>query len=301
MVLPFAMISAQSLKNLKYRFEAAGLRLAIFLFRLIPVDAASAVMGYLWRKIARFNPRHKRALRHLELALPDTTPEQREKIISGMWDNLGRVTAETFHIPDLLPQTSRFEISVDAVTQKVFDGQQQAVFVSMHSGNWEMCVQPLVQADCDVAGVYQALKNPFADKALSNMRKDMYRLGLYSKSHKTARKLVSIVRQGGIIAIMGDLRETRGIKVPFFGREAYANPVPATLARSGGVPIVVGRVVRTHGVHFRVEGRAIDVPVTSDRKADIQSATEEVHRVFEEWIREYPDQWMWIHRKWAKA
>ncbi len=289
------------LKTLWYRIETIALKLAIFLFRLIPVDVASAVMGFLWRTFAPLNSRHKRALRHLEMALPDTTPEEREKIVRGMWDNLGRVAAETFHIPDLLPQDFRFEAVADELTQKVLDGEQQVIFVSFHSGNWEMCVQPAVRAGLDLAGVYQALKNPYADEALKNMRKDLYRLGLLSKSHQTARKLVSIVRQGGIIALMGDLRETRGIKVPFFGHEAYANPVPASLARTGGLPIVLGRVIRTHGVHFRIEARGIQVPVTEDRKADIQATTEEIHRVFEEWIREKPEQWMWIHRKWAKV
>ncbi|WP_417668542.1 lysophospholipid acyltransferase family protein [Roseibium sp.] len=290
-----------SLKSLWYRLESAALMTAIFLFRLIPVDLASAFMGFLWRKLAPLNARHQRALKHLEMAMPDLSEDERESIVRGMWDNLGRVAAETFHIAELLPQDERFEPIADEVTQKVLKGEQQAVFVSLHSGNWEMCVQPAVRAGLDLAGVYQALKNPFADQALRDMRKDLYRLGLYSKGHRTARKLVSLVRSGGILAIMGDLRETRGIKVPFFGHEAYANPVPATLARAGGVPIVLGRVVRTKGVHFRVEGRAIDVPVTDDKKADIQATTEEIHRIFEEWIRENPEQWMWIHRKWANA
>ncbi|WP_289033680.1 lysophospholipid acyltransferase family protein [uncultured Roseibium sp.] len=295
------MSFAKSLKNLWYRLETAALRVAIILFRLIPVDIASAVMGRLWRFFAPLNSRHQRALQHLEAALPQTTAEERERIVRGMWENLGRVAAETFHIAELLPQDDRFVAIADETTKRVLAGEQQAVFVSFHSGNWEMCVQPAVRAGLDLAGVYQALKNPFADAALRDMRKGLYRLGLFSKSHQTARKLVRIVREGGVLAIMGDLRETRGIKVPFFGRPAYANPVPATLARSGGVPIILGRVVRTKGVHFTIEGRAIEVPVTDDRKADIQAVTEEIHRVFEEWIREHPEQWMWIHRKWAKA
>ncbi|MBD8890856.1 lysophospholipid acyltransferase family protein [Roseibium litorale] len=287
------------LVKLRYHIEALGLRGAVWLFQLIPVDAASAVMGFLWRKLAPLNPRHKRALRHLELALPETTPEERERILSGMWDNLGRVAAETFHIPELLKQDERFELVADELTRKVIAGEQPIVFVSMHSGNWELCVQPPTRAGVALAGVYQALKNPYADELLRDMRKDLYKAGLYSKGHQTARKLVSIVRGGGTVAIMSDLREVRGIRVPFFGREAYATPVPASLARSCGVPIVAGRVIRKDGVRFLIEGRGITVPQTDDRKADIQAATEEIHRVFEGWIREYPEQWMWIHRKWA--
>ena len=99
--------------------------------------------------------------------------------------------------------------------------------------------------------------------------------------------------------MMGDLRETRGVQVPFFDQMAYATPVPASLARSCNVPIVLGRVVRKKGVHFRIVAQAVEVPVTDDRQADIEVATARIHAIFESWIREHPEQWMWIHKKWA--
>jgi KDO2-lipid IV(A) lauroyltransferase len=295
------MARSSTLLDFRYRIEAAFLRTAIFLFRLIPVDMASAAMGFFWRKLAPLNSRHKRALRHLELALPETSEKQRQEIVKGMWDNLGRVAAETFHIADLMKQNDRFQAYPDERTQRILDENKACIWVSMHSGNWELCVQPPVRYGQKVTGVYQALKNPITDEILRDMRRELYRGGLFSKGHQTARKLISTLRQGESVGIMADLREARGIKVPFFGLPAYATPIPASLARTCGVPIVVGRVVRTKGVHFRIEGRCIDVPVTDDRKADIEAATTEIHRIFEEWIRENPEQWMWIHRKWALA
>lgn len=295
------MESLSPLMKIRYRIEAAFLMTAIFLFRLIPVDIASAAMAFLWRTFAPLNKRHKRALKHLEMAMPETTAAEREAIVRGMWDNLGRVAAETFHLAELLPQNDRFEADLDELTQKVLNGKQACVFVSLHTGNWEMCVQPAVRQGLMMTGVYQALKNPIADQVLRDMREGLYRGGLYSKGHRTARRLISTIRQGGTVALMADLRETRGIKVPFFGHPAYATPVPASLARTCGVPIIVGRVVRTKGVHFMVEAHGIDVPITEDRSADIAAVTTEIHRIFEGWIREHPEQWMWIHRKWAHA
>ncbi len=279
--------------------EGIVLNAAIWLFRLIPVDVASAFMGFCWRKLAPLNARHKRAHRHLQRIFPELGDEEREKIVRGMWENLGRVAAETFHIDRLLKQTYRFEADADEVTEEVLNGGKACLFVSMHSANWELCVQPAVTRGLDITGVYQALRNPEADKALRALRKDLYRGGLLSKSHQTARKILSTLKNGGVVAMMGDLRESRGIQVPFFGQLAYANPVPASLARSCDVPIVLGRVIRKNGVQFRVEGRAITVPRTDDRQADIESATAQIHAVFEGWIREYPEQWMWIHKKWA--
>ncbi|MEP2705487.1 MAG: lysophospholipid acyltransferase family protein [Roseibium sp.] len=280
--------------------EGALLNLAIGLFRLLPLDFASWLMGRCWRLFAPLNSRHKRALAHLQKSLPDLSDQEREKIVYGMWDNLGRVAAETFHIDRLLRQDYRFEIDADETTQDILNGDQGCLFVSLHSGNWEMCVQPAVHRGLAITGVYQALRNPGADEALRNLRKELYAGGLLSKGHDTARRILSTLKGGGIVAIMGDLRETRGIPVPFFGQMAYANSIPASLARSCNVPIVLGRVIRLNGANFRVVGRTFWVPKTEDRQADIESATAQIHQIFEEWIREYPDQWMWIHKKWAK-
>ncbi|MET1415618.1 lauroyl acyltransferase [Roseibium sp. HPY-6] len=281
------------------RIEGIALNLAIFLFRLIPVDAASYLMGKAWRLFAPLNPRHKRALLHLQKAFPSMNDEKRERIVRGMWENLGRVAAETFHIDRLLKQDHRFEAVADETTAKVLAGDQACLLVSFHSGNWELCVQPVVSRGIDVTGVYQALRNPEADQALRSLRQDLYRGGLLSKGPETARKILGTLKSGGVVAMMGDLREARGIQVPFFGQMAYANTVPASLARSCNVPIVLGRVVRKKGVSFHVEGRAITVPKTEDRQEDIRSATALMHKIFEGWISEHPEQWMWIHKKWA--
>lgn len=286
---------------LKTRLESHALNLAITLFRLLPVDFASWLMGRCWRLVAPFNSRHKRALSHLEKAYPDLPLSARKAIVNGMWDNLGRVAAETFHIDRLLKQPERFEAATDGDLEPILRGEKGCIMVSLHTGNWEMCVQPAVARGAAITGVYQALKNPEADTALRALRQDLYKGGLLSKGHKTARKILSTLKGGGTVALMGDLRETRGIKVPFFGRMAYATPIPASLARSCDVPILLGRVVRKKGVNFRLEAEIYRVPETADRQADIETATLHIHQTFERWIREHPDQWMWIHKKWAAA
>lgn len=287
--------------TLRNRLESLTLALAIAVFRMFPVDFASWLMGLSWRIFAPLNPRHKRAMAHLEQAFPGMPETERRAIISGMWDNLGRVAAETFHIDRLLTQPERFEAITNKELETILTGGQGCIMVSLHTGNWEICVQPAVARGAVITGVYQALKNPEADKALQALRQDLYKGGLLSKGHKTARKILATLKGGGTVAIMGDLRETRGIKVPFFGRLAYATPIPASLARSCGVPIVLGRVVRKKGVTFRLEAEILRVPETGDRQADIETATARIHETFERWIREHPEQWMWIHKKWASA
>ena len=109
-----------------------------------------------------------------------------------------------------------------------------------------------------------------------------------------------IVRGGGSLAVMADLREHKGIDAPFFGRPAPSTPFPALMARAIGVPLVAGRVLRTDGARFVVTAEIVPVPRTHDRDADVRQATEALQAVFERWIREAPGQWMWGHRRWAR-
>ena len=286
--------------DLRFRVEAALLRGTMVLFRLIPVDVASRVMSFFWKTIAPFTHRHRRALDHLAKAIPELSKAERETIIRGMWANLGAVAAETFHIDRLMTDDARFEPIADDKTQEILESGQACLLVGLHSANWELCVQPAMRRGLVITGVYQALRNKAADDMLKDLRLNLYKGGLFSKGYETGRRLVRAIHNGGAVGIMGDLRDVRGLEVNFFGQPAFATPVPATLARTYGLPIILGRTIRQNGANFKVEGKVITVPKTDNKRADITAATQMIHDVFEMWIREHPDQWMWIHRKWAR-
>lgn len=265
----------------------------------MPIDMASAVIGRIWRFIAPMTSRQARALEHVERAFPDMPIVEREALVRDMWENLGRIMAETFELDRLENDASRFEEDFAETADFVKKLQTGCVIVSLHSGNWEIIAQPGKALGMSTAGVYQALSNPLSDKYLTDLRSGLFPGGLHAKGHDTARKMLSHVRKGGAIAFLADHRDVRGIKVPFFGRMAYANPFPVMIARSCDVPVIAVRAIRTKGVHFRFEAEVVKIPRNGDRKQDIAEGTAMVHQIFERWIREYPSQWMWIHRKWA--
>ncbi len=286
--------------ELRYRIEWLGLKVAIALIRMFPLDAASWVCGKLWRLFAPFNGRHARALAHLEASFPDKNLQERQRIAFDMWENLGRVMAESLQLDRILAQPDRVEVDFSHIAETVAAHKGNCVVVSMHHGNWELGGLGAGLAGMKPAGIYQALSNPLSDRLLQRYRKPLYPAGLYPKGHQTARRILSHVRAGGACTLMADLRDGRGVEVSFFGHSAYATPFPATLARATGAPIIAGRVTRLEGARFRIDAQVVECPVTTDRKADIQAATQNIHDLFEKWIREDPAQWMWIHRKWAK-
>jgi KDO2-lipid IV(A) lauroyltransferase len=280
------------------RLEYWGFRAVAAVARALPLDTASAVSGWLWRAIAPQLRRHRRARLNLAAAMPELTEAERERILREMWETLGRTFAEAFHLDTLHADRSRIAITIEPALMELMRGGG-FVLASLHTGNWEVCGVAARRSGLRIAGVYQSLKNPLVDDFVTSMRAPFYPLGLFSKGHDTVFKLMRILRSGGDVAVLADLRENRGVGVPFFGRPAPSNPFPALMARSQNVPLVAIRVVRLDGAHFEVQGERVPVTRTGDRSADVAATTAALHAIFERWIRERPAQWMWGHRRWG--
>lgn len=283
-------------RRISWRLQYVLLLAVVGLLRLLGVDRASAMMGWFWRHLAPFNRRHARARAHLAAAMPELSAEARERILADMWENLGRTAAETVLLPDLLREPERITCVVPA--EELAKARDGAVFVSLHTGNWEVVSLPLRDAGFAVKALYKPLSNPLVEDWLRARREPIYPGGLIGRQHGIAVKLRSIVRAGSILAIIADQTDRTAITVDFFGRPARAMPFPALLARRLGMPLFVGRTIRTRGAHFRIEGRWLEVPRTDDAEADVATLTRSIHALWEDWIRQYPAQWMWAHRKW---
>jgi KDO2-lipid IV(A) lauroyltransferase len=101
------------------------------------------------------------------------------------------------------------------------------------------------------------------------------------------------------VALLADVREGRGLGVPFFGRAAPSNTFPALLARGRKLPLVAARVLRQSAGRYTVHCELVEVLHTDDREADILATTANIQAQFETWVRETPGQWMWGHRRWG--
>ncbi|GLK75757.1 lipid A biosynthesis lauroyl acyltransferase [Methylopila jiangsuensis] len=266
--------------------------------RLLGVDAASAFYGWVWRTLAPFNRRHARALENLTHAFPDKTEAERRAIALGAWENLGRVMAEGFLLDRLAADASRFEDHAIADFAALKGDGRGLVVVSAHFGNWEFGAEGVRRSGFRPAGIYKALRNPIVDAMLRHIRIGFYPGGLLPRGADAPRRLISHVRGGGAMVILADLRDGGGVDVPFFGRPARSTPFPALVARLLGAPLMAGRVTRLKGARFRLDCEPIEVPRTNDRDADVRAATEAMMAVFERWIRETPEQWMWGMRRW---
>ncbi|MDF2119135.1 lauroyl acyltransferase [Roseiarcaceae bacterium H3SJ34-1] len=282
--------------SLKHKIEYAVFLALAKLVRALPVETASNAMGWGWRMFAPLSGRHQRALTHLALAFPDKSPEELQAIAKGMWEMLGRVFAETFHLDEIAASN---RIVLGDGFKPMLPADRCFVAVAAHQGNWELGGASIVLAGAMPAGVYQRIKNPLVDAYVRELRTKSYPGGLFAKSDDAVRRIIRHVRRRGAVATMGDLRDNRGIPVPFFGRPAPTSPFPAVIARRFDIPLFAGNIIREPGVRFRAELVPVAVPKTDDIDADIAAATANLHKAFEDMIRARPQDWMWAHRRWG--
>ena len=291
------------LLDLRQRLEY-GLLLAIVLFiRAMPLDMATAVSARVWRFVAPKTRRHRRALKNLEKMMPEKTPEEREAIALAMWDNLGRVMAETILLHRILKEPWRIELENPALIERYRDKTGATVIASLHMGNWEVGIWPAGAFGARAAGVYRIVENPYVDGFLRRLRAPLYPAGLFATKSddgfNTVMRIAAFVRQGGTLGMLADLAEWKGVQVPFFGHMMSATTAPAWLARRAGASLWVGRVIRIgKQSRFKIAMKELKVPRTDRPDEDIKELTASIQRQFEAWIREHPEQWMWSNKRW---
>ena len=297
------------LLDLQHRLEYLLLRAIVGTVRAMPLEMAASLSARLWRLIAPWQRRHRRALENLAIAFPEKSPRERQAIALAMWENLGRVMAETMQIDRLIKDRDRLEIVNKGLLDRYKNKLGPAIGVSLHMGNWELAIWPLTTAGANPAAVYRNVKNPYVDRYLRHQRRDLYPGGLFGKGkvegsreegQKTARLIMDYVRKGGRLGLVCDLYDRQGLAVPFFGTPARSVVIPAMIARRVGARIWMARCVRVgKASRFRIEIKELKVPRTENASADVTWVTAEMQKQFEAWIREVPEQWMWSNRRWA--
>ncbi|MFN4312609.1 MAG: lysophospholipid acyltransferase family protein [Ferrovibrio sp.] len=279
-------------------------RFALWLFGLLPLDAASAFGGWLARRLGPHFAVTRHAVRNLARAMPELTETQRNAVLDGMWDNLGRVLAEYAHLRELkigtLEQPGHVEVAGIEHILAIRDSGRPALFFSAHYGNWELTSLVSAHYGLPMLQVYRAANNPLTEELLQGLRAPLGGRHV-PKGVQAAREILRTLKNNEFVAMLVDQKLNTGIPVPFFGRDAMTAPAIAEFALRLKCPVVGARVERLHGTHFRL---TVEPPFmledTGDRDRDVHAGMLRVNQRIEAWIRERPDHWFWVHKRWPK-
>ncbi len=292
-------MSASLGQRLAWRLEAVGFDLFALLFRAMPMDAASAFGGWLLRLAGPLSGAHRTAERNIRLAFPGMPTDERARLLSAQWDNVGRLFAE-FPLTDrLTPASGRVEIEGGERLRALAESGRAAVLISGHFSNWEIMAAAIVHLGVRCQVTYRAANNPLIDRRIIEARRRYGVQLLAPKGGDGSREILEAMKRGESVALLNDQKFNGGVAAPFFGRLVHTAPAPTRLALRFGCEMIPLSVQRTRGARFKVVvHEPIPLQRTGDRSADIAAGVAAVNAFMEARVRERPQEWFWVHKRW---
>lgn len=272
--------------------------------RLDP-DRGGAFAGWLMRRIGPLLRGHQVANAQLAMAFPEKTEAQREEILAGMWDNFGRLSVEYAHLDrlwDYDPSKPPGRIYMDAKTVERFrrlaEDRTPALFFTAHLANWELVALAGSSLRREVAVVFRPPRFGSFTQALAAAR--TARIAAFIPAGPEAPlRIRAALKRNWIVGMLIDQHAVRGVDAMYFGRSCKVNPMLARFARRLECPIYGARVIRLPNERFRFEiTEPLDPPRDAQGKIDIAGTMQLITSIIETWVREHPEQWFWIHRRW---
>lgn len=282
--------------KLSYRIQYGILKGALWVLGCMPVDAASATGGAIFKTIGPLMGISKTARRNMAMCYPQWDAARIENTLRGMWDNLGRVVAEYPHLA-AIAQSHRVTFRNAERFEAVRDSHAPAIFIGGHMGNWEIMPPALLLVlNLPMHSVYRAPNNPLVDKLLVGLRSTGGRLRSFGKNRKGLAQTLRALQDNETVGMLIDQKMNTGVEAQFFGHPAMTSTAFVELARKLNCPVVPGRMIRTHGCNFEFDAE----PPLQIEGRDTMDVIADAHAVLERWINEHPEQWLWLHRRWKR-
>ncbi len=272
--------------------------LAIPLFltlKILPFKISSYLCGTLMYLIAPLTSYNDRVIKHIQIAFPQKSKKEINKLTSQHWFMFGQTIGEMPHINKLI----KLGFLETEGLEKIKSGP--AILVGAHMGNWEFLLRVGDLAGRRAGYVFRPINNWILNKIQIHRNKDA-NADFYRKGRLAAIGMAGKLKTGELVGLTGDQMLREGIMVPFFGVETPTPQAAAVMALKWNAPIYMIRVVRYKGIKFKmsVEDK-LNIPKNLDKEKAIFEITRLISSRIEEWIIDKPEQWLWAHRRWGKT
>ncbi len=286
----------------EYIVVAAFLRiLAILPYRLAS-DTGSLIgrLGYLLDK------RHRNiTLENLTRSFPGRNQEELAIISGKVFENLGRSVAEFAHIAshppvyvkDMLDKWVTIE-GKEHINNAIMKNKG-VIYLGAHFGNWELLGQVLSENKCAFNVIARPIDNHRLNRIIISLRSVLGANVLSKKG--VLRDMLKVIKKGGAVGILLDQNCSReeGVFVEYFGQTAAANKGLALIAMKSGASVIPVFIVREHKYRHRVVYLPeIDIKRSEDLDRDVGTYTQKFTSIIEAFVRDHPEQWFWMHRRW---
>ena len=287
-------------------FVAAKALFAILrVLRLFPARQGLDAADRLARLIGPLTSRHKLAVENLTLAYPERDAAWVEATARSNWGQMGRIAAEYVFLDEIFdfdPARPAGEglIEVDGIElfEELRNSDRPIVFFTGHLGCFELLPICAATFGLDVTALFRQPNNRYVAREVLAARKTRGGHLVPSKAG-AAWALASILDRRGKVGMLVDQKFAKGVPTTFFGRACRTNPLLPKLARQFDCDVYPARSIRLPNGRYRLELHPrLDLPRLETGEIDVAASCQRLNDVVESWVREYPDQWMWFHRRW---
>ena len=241
-------------------------------------------------------------MRNLEMVFPEKSEAERKRILRGVFISLGRQLAELCQFPRYTPENIDQVVVYDGLEnyERAYARGKGVLFLTGHFGGWELSAFAHSLHGHWLHVVMRPMDNPYLDRLLQRYR-TMYGNKTVAKDD-FVRGLLAAMKAGETVGILMDTNMTppQGIFVNFFGIPACTASGLARIALRTDASVVPGFTIWDPGLQkYRLRfDPALELVRTGDLEADITANTQMFTKVIEDYVRKYPDQWLWVHRRW---
>jgi KDO2-lipid IV(A) lauroyltransferase len=272
---------------------------------LLPEGVALWVGRQLGNGIYYLDFEHRKvAIQNLHIAFgKEKSEEEMRSIAKKNFQNLGMMAVEFFRIPGMDLKTYKNKVEMEGVDEalKVLEKNKGGLLLLGHFGNWELMALMSKVIEKPILVIAKSIKQKKIDQWITKIRKGV---GLELISPKNATpKVIQALSQNQVVGILFDQRgkRSKGVWADFFGRKVPTTPGLAIMALKSDAPVLPVFMVR-NGLqkHRLIVKEPLELIRTGDIRKDVEANTQLFNNTLESIIRQYPDQWLWIHRRWER-
>lgn len=282
--------------------EAAALWLAWTALRALGPDRAARLGDAALRAVGPHLRKSRQVRANLACAFPELGAAELDALASKVWGSTGAMLADFANLDAICGREApeRIEIVVKEGLQVFAESGRPAVFATAHLANFQLATAAAARLGAPMTALYSPDSNPLIDRMIRSRRRAIA-CGLVPRNGGV-RTLVRELRCGRSVGLVVDTRIDGGEPVPFFGVDARTSTVPARLALRFGCELVPIRVERLEAGRFRVTFHGAVAPDDPhlDPKHNARVMMRRLNEHFEAWIRERPEQWLCLKRRWPK-
>jgi len=271
-------------------------------FGLIPLWLRKALFIGLWRIFYHLSPKQRFiAVHNLLRAFPDKSMVEIVEIAKGAYRNLAIVCAEFFDLPRMDREHLNRLLDIEGLERSLqaLEKKKGLLIVGAHFGNWELMAVAVSVFIAPGVVIYRPLDNPFLDRIVRYVRSSTGNIPVPKR--RAMLQMFRTLNKGGTVGVLIDQNVSwkEGIFVDFFGRPACTTDGFAQMVLRAETPVMPAFMVRQPDGRYRlVIGDEIDIIRTEDWDADVKANTQKFTSIIEDMIRQYPDQWLWLHNRW---